>query len=57
MSYSVIAPCYCCEKKHSCKDLEKVQSAVVDIHNSNDGSHQGSGSIIISCNKMVSTVK
>jgi hypothetical protein len=57
MSYSVIAPCYYCEKKNSCKDLEKVQSAVNSIHNSNDGSHLGSGSVIISCVKMVSNSK
>lgn len=57
MSYSFINSCYCCEKKQNCKDAEKIQKAIAEIHTSADGTHLGSGSIILSCSKMVSTVK
>lgn len=57
MSYVFIQPCYYCEKKENCKDTEKIQKAINEIHTTTDGSHLGSGSVILLCTKMISTVK
>lgn len=62
MSYSFNNPCFNCKKAYSevngvtnenvCKDPEKIRNAVNDIHMANDGSHQGSGEILIMCTKI-----
>ena len=57
MSYMYINPCGYCEKKDTCKDSDKIQKAISDIHTANDGTHQGSGAIMISCNKSISINK
>jgi len=57
MSYSFIKPCYYCEKKESCKDAEKIEKAIYEIYQTTDSSHGGSGQIVLSCVKCVSTLK
>jgi hypothetical protein len=52
MSYQLLLPCYNCTKNQICKDGTKVADSVNEIHNSKDGSHQGSGSVIIQCVKI-----
>lgn len=49
MSYSFNNPCYQCAKNAQCKDAQKIQEAVYQIHNSNDGTHLGSGQILMMC--------
>lgn len=56
MTYSLINPCSNCNKK-DCKDAEKIQKAILEIHNSNDGTHLGSGSIVLSCCRQDSNYK
>ena len=50
MSYMLNSPCYYCTKKGTCKDVEKIQKAICEIHQTsyNDG-HQGSGTITLQC--------
>jgi len=61
MSYSLMDnQCNWCEKKDAeipCQDSEKIREAISNIHMSNDGTHQGSGAIIIQCNKQISKMK
>ena len=62
MSYVITNPCYNCKKQpqsvggvtneHPCKDLHKIMDAIQNIHNSNDGSHQGAGQVILFCAKI-----
>lgn len=62
MSYSYMDPCYNCRKskteidgvvnENPCKDSEKIRTAINDIHMSTDGSHQGSGTVVLSCAKI-----
>ena len=62
MSYGITNPCYNCKKQaqsvggvpndNPCKDLQKVMDAVNAIHNSNDGTHQGAGQVILLCTKI-----
>ena len=49
MSYSFNNPCYQCAKNVECKDAQKIQESVYQIHNSNDGTHLGSGQILMMC--------
>jgi len=67
MSYSFNNPCYNCKKnkievdgitnENQCKDAEKIANAISEIHMSNDGSHQGSGEIVLMCTKADSLCK
>jgi hypothetical protein len=56
MSYSFNNPCYLCAKSkdavNPCKDAEKVQESISKIHCSTDGSHQGSGEVLLMCCKV-----
>lgn len=62
MSYSFNNPCYNCKKNYSevngvknenpCKDAEKINSAIYGIHQSGDGSHQGSGEVLLMCTRV-----
>lgn len=59
MSYSVNVPCYQCIKKDTCTDYKKITKTVQeDIHQTPyDNGHQGSGTIVLMCIKMESTIK
>ena len=58
MSYSFNNPCWNCEKlagqnpDGECKDTEKLREAINRIHCDNDGSHKGSGEILLMCSKV-----
>lgn len=55
MSYSLLNSCYSCVKKDTCKDAEKIQKAIYEIHGTTyDEGHQGSGTIAIVCNRQES---
>jgi len=57
MSYAFNNPCWTCAKRESCLDASKVREAVNEIHKlSYEEGHQGSGEILLSCNKMNSTI-
>jgi hypothetical protein len=61
MSYVFNNPCYNCKKSNQvysdpvnnvhgpCKDEEKIRQAITNIHLAMDGSHQGSGEILMMC--------
>jgi hypothetical protein len=54
MSYSFMNPCNNCQRRdgeNPCKDMEKIQEAINNIHMSRDGSHQGSGNVVLCCYK------
>ena len=56
MSYSVMTPCYCCEKQAKCSDGKKIQLAVEEIHRTSfEQGHQGGGSITLTCVRAKST--
>jgi hypothetical protein len=63
MSYSFNNPCYWCKKNRTevngvknenvlCGDAKKIQDAINAIHMSNDGTHQGSGEVLLMCTKI-----
>lgn len=58
MSYSFNNPCFNCKKlagqnpDGECKDAEKIREAIASIHMSNDGTHKGSGEILLMCTKV-----
>lgn len=52
MSYSFNNPCFNCEKQGDCKDAEKIAEAIRAIHMSNDGTHKGSGELLLMCTKV-----
>lgn len=51
MSYSFFSNCNGCKKlEKGCKDAQKVQMAIQnDIHLTQDGSHQGAGTVEMKC--------
>lgn len=55
MSYGTNFPCYCCTKKETCTDYKRLEEARDKIHQTKiEDGHQGSGTIILQCNKMQS---
>lgn len=52
MSYSFQSVCYNCKKKEVCKDHEKIQDRINEIHMSNDGTHRGTGFITLTCSRL-----
>ena len=60
MSYSLTAPCWHCIKRVSeknpegCTDYDQIQEAVNKIHSTTDGHHQGSGTILLGCERQKS---
>jgi hypothetical protein len=61
MSYSFNEnQCNYCERKdgdNPCMDNEKIREAISKIHMSQDGSHKGSGMVILQCHKQLSKIK
>lgn len=52
MSYSFNNPCYNCKKskgENPCEDAKKIRAAMDSIHQSNDGTHQGAGEVLLMC--------
>ena len=56
MSYGLTTPCWNCKNwtdpEKPCQDSRKITQAIAEIHSSTDGSHQGAGSVILSCHKI-----
>lgn len=56
MSYGFNNPCGYCKKSedkdNSCEDAKKIQEAITTIHLSNDGTHQGCGTITLMCTNL-----